>query len=63
MSEETLKLLEIQKNSMVKELIKIPKLYYAKSHFPLDYHKELLIIFGVCVKVTSCGVRRQNKIN
>ena len=35
-SEETLKLLEIQKNSMVKELIKIPKLYYAKSHFPLE---------------------------
>ena len=34
--EETLKLLEIQKDSMVKFLMKIPKLYYAKSHFPLE---------------------------
>ena len=33
---ETLKLLEIQKDSMVKFLIKIPKLYYTKSHFPLE---------------------------
>ena len=33
---ETMKLLEIQKDSMVKFLMKIPKLYYAKSHFPLE---------------------------
>jgi len=33
---ETIKLLEIQKDSMIKLLIKIPKLYYAKSHFPLE---------------------------
>ena len=32
---ETIKLLEIQKDSMVKFLMKIPKLYYTKSHFPL----------------------------
>ena len=35
-NEETLKLLEIQKDSMIKFLMKIPKLYYAKSHFPLE---------------------------
>ena len=35
-NDETLKLLEIQKDSMVKFLIKIPKLYYTKSHFPLE---------------------------
>ena len=35
-NDETLKLLEIQKNSMVKFLMKIPELYYAKSHFPLE---------------------------
>ena len=35
-NKETLKLLEIQKDSMLKFLIKIPKLYYAKSHFPLE---------------------------
>tara|TARA_B100001173_G_scaffold204551_1_gene176406 strand:- start:65 stop:505 length:441 start_codon:yes stop_codon:yes gene_type:complete len=33
---ETFKLLEIQKDSMVKQLMKIPKLYYTKSHFPLE---------------------------
>ena len=35
-NEETLRLLDIQKDSMVKFLLKIPKLYYAKSHFPLE---------------------------
>tara|TARA_Y100000591_G_scaffold330812_1_gene362882 strand:- start:477 stop:917 length:441 start_codon:yes stop_codon:yes gene_type:complete len=34
--EETLRLLKLQKDSMVKLLIKIPKLYYTKSHFPLE---------------------------
>ena len=33
---ETMRLLEIQKDSMVKFLMKIPKLYYTKSHFPLE---------------------------
>ena len=33
---ETLRLLELQKDSMIKFLIKIPKLYYTKSHFPLE---------------------------
>ena len=33
---ENIKLLEIQKKSMIRELLKIPKLYYAKSHFPLE---------------------------
>ena len=35
-NEETIKLLELQKDSMLKFLIKIPKLYYTKSHFPLE---------------------------
>ena len=35
-NEETIKLLELQKDSMVKFLMKIPKLYYTKSHFPLE---------------------------
>ena len=33
---ETMKLLEIQRDSMIKFLLKIPKLYYTKSHFPLE---------------------------
>ena len=35
-NKETLRLLELQKDSMVKFLLKIPKLYYTKSHFPLE---------------------------
>ncbi len=33
---ETIRLLELQKDSMIKFLMKIPKLYYTKSHFPLE---------------------------
>ena len=35
-NEETLRLLETQKDSMIKFLLKIPKLYYTKTHFPLE---------------------------
>ena len=35
-SEETIRLLQIQKDLMIKQLIKFPELYYAKSHFPLE---------------------------
>ena len=35
-NDETMRLLEIQKHSMIKFLMKIPKLYYTKSHFPLE---------------------------
>ena len=35
-SEETLKLLHIQKDISVKQLIQFPELYYAKSHYPLE---------------------------
>ena len=34
--EETIKLLHVQKNATVKHLIEYPKLYYAKSSFPLE---------------------------
>ena len=34
--EETLRLLQVQKDLMIKQLIKFPELYYAKSHFPLE---------------------------
>jgi|TARA_B100000073_G_scaffold299666_1_gene265697 hypothetical protein len=34
--EETLKLLKVQKDMMIKQLIQFPNLYYAKSHFPLE---------------------------
>ena len=34
--DETLRLLEIQKDTMINQLIQFPNLYYAKSHFPLE---------------------------
>ena len=34
-NDETMRLLNLQKDSMIKFLMKIPKLYYTKSHFPL----------------------------
>ena len=36
LNNETLRLLELQKDSMIKFLMKIPKLYYTKTHFPLE---------------------------
>ena len=41
-NEETLRLLDIQKDSMVKFLLKIPKLYYTKTHFPLEISQRAL---------------------
>ena len=34
--EETIKLLHLQKDATIKQLIKYPELYYAKSSFPLE---------------------------
>ena len=34
--DETFKLLQVQKDATVKQLIKSPELYYAKSSFPLE---------------------------
>ncbi len=34
--EETLRLLHIQKDLSIKQLIQFPELYFAKSHYPLE---------------------------
>ena len=34
--EETIRLLKIQRDMMIKQLIQFPNLYYTKSHFPLE---------------------------
>ncbi len=34
--EETLNLLKVQKDLVIKQLIQFPNLYYSKSHFPLE---------------------------
>ena len=38
--EETISLLKIQKDMIVKQLFKFPKLYYTKSHFPLEISQQ-----------------------
>ena len=35
-SEETIRLLKVQKDIITKQLVQFPDLYYAKSHFPLE---------------------------
>ena len=34
--DETIKLLQLQKDMMIKQLIQFPDLYFAKSHYPLE---------------------------
>ena len=34
--EETIRLLKIQKDMLIKQLIQFPKLYFTKSHYPLE---------------------------
>ena len=34
--EETIRLLQIQKDMMIKQLLQFPNLYHAKSHYPLE---------------------------
>ena len=38
--EETIRLLKIQKDMMVKQLIQFPNLYYTKSHYPLEISQQ-----------------------
>ena len=38
--EETIKLLKMQRDMMIKQLIQYPDLYYAKSHFPLELNQR-----------------------
>ena len=42
--DETIKLLQFQKDMMVKQLIQFPELYYSKSHFPLELSQRALFL-------------------
>ena len=59
---ETIKLLELQKDSMVKFLMKIPKLYYTKSHFPLEISQRAFDhLWRVCESYEMwCKETKQN---
>ena len=61
---ETIKLLQLQKDSMVKFLMKIPKLYYTKSHFPLEISQRAFDhLWRVCESYEMwCKETKQEKL-
>ena len=61
---ETIKLLELQKDSMVKFLMKIPKLYYTKSHYPLEISQRAFDhLWRVCESYEMwCKETKQEKL-
>ena len=63
-NEETIKLLELQKDSMIKFLMKIPKLYYTKSHFPLEISQRAFDhLWRVCESYEMwCKETKQDKL-
>ena len=47
--DETIKLLQVQKNATVKQLIKYPELYYTKSSFPLEISQRAFdFLWRIC---------------
>ena len=47
--DETFKLLRIQRDATIKQLIKFPELYYAKSSFPLEISQRAFdYLFRMC---------------
>ncbi len=63
-NDETIKLLELQKDSMIKFLMKIPKLYYTKSHFPLEISQRAFDhLWRVCESYEMwCKETKQEKL-
>ena len=63
-NKETLRLLDIQKDSMVKFLLKIPKLYYTKTHFPLEISQRAFNhLWRVCESYEMwCKETKQTKL-
>ena len=63
-NEETLRLLKLQKDSMIKFLLKIPKLYYTKSHFPLEISQRAFDhLWRVCESYEMwCKETKQEKL-
>ena len=61
---ETLRLLEIQKDSMIKQLIQYPDLYYAKSQFPLEISQRAFDhLWRICENYELwCKETNQNKL-
>ena len=63
--EETIRLLKIQKEMMIKQLIQYPELYYTKSHFPLEISQRAFDhLWRMCESYELwCKETNQKKIN
>ena len=63
-NDETVRLLELQKDSMIKFLMKIPKLYYTKSHFPLEISQRAFDhLWRICESYEMwCKETKQEKL-
>ena len=61
---ETIKLLQIQKDAMMKQLIRFPKLYYAKSSFPLEISQRAFdFLWRMCESYELwCKESKQNEL-
>lgn len=62
--EETMRLLKIQREMMIKQLIQYPELYYTKSHFPLEISKRAFDhLWRMCESYELwCKETKQNKL-
>ena len=62
--DETIKLLHVQKDMMIKQLIQFPELYYAKSHFPLELSQRAFDhLWRMCESYELwCKETKQNKL-
>ena len=61
---ETIKLLQIQKDLTTKQLIEFPNLYYTKSHFPLEISQRAFDhLWRMCESYELwCKETKQNKL-
>ena len=62
--EETIRLLKIQREMMIKQLIQYPELYYTKSHFPLEISQRAFDhLWRVCESYEMwCKETKQEKL-
>ncbi len=61
---DTIELLQIQKDIVTKQLIQFPELYYAKSHFPLEVSQRAFDhLWRMCESYELwCKETKQNKL-
>ena len=62
--EETIRLLKVQKEMVIKQLIQFPELYYTKSHFPLELSQRAFDqLWRICESYELwCKETKQNKL-